>query len=144
MLANGYSRAQLERALKQLELPFSPKALEEAQELIRERLDFYKTQPLKSDWFAIFINAYWAKLRTEDGKLQEISLFVAVGIDLDGNKEVLGFAGRSRRSTLWVQRGSCGVGRARASGPRSSRTWSAAGSIGSSSSSPMTSAAWVR
>ena len=96
MLANGYSRAQLERALKQLELPFSPEALEEALELIRERLDFYKTQPLKSDWFAVFIDAYWAKLRTEEGKVQEISLFVAVGIDLDGNKEVLGF---------WVLRG---------------------------------------
>jgi len=32
--------------------------LEEAKELIRERLDFYKTQPLISDWFAIFIDAY--------------------------------------------------------------------------------------
>ena len=53
MLANGYSRAQLERALKQLELPFSPEALEEALELIRERLDTCKTQPLISDWFAI-------------------------------------------------------------------------------------------
>ena len=98
MLANGYSRAQLERALKQLELPFSPEALEGALELIRERLDFYfyKTQPLKSDWFAVSIDAYWAKLRTEEGKVEEISLFVAVGIDLDGNKEVLGF---------WVLRG---------------------------------------
>jgi len=35
-------------------------------------------------------------LRNEEGKLQEIFLFVAVGIDLDGNKEVLGF---------WVLRG---------------------------------------
>jgi transposase-like protein len=96
MLANGYSRAQMERALKKLGLPFSPEALEEALELIRERLDFYKTQPLRSDWFAIFIDAYWAKLRTEGGKVEEISLFVAVGIDLEGNKEVLGF---------WVLRG---------------------------------------
>jgi len=35
-------------------------------------------------------------LRNEEGRLQEIFLFVAVGIDLDGNKEVLGF---------WVLRG---------------------------------------
>ena len=96
MLANGYSRAQTERALKTLGLPFSPEALEEAKELIHEKLDFYKTQPLISDWFAIFIDAYWAKLRTAEGKVEEISLFVAVGIDLDGNKEVLGF---------WVLRG---------------------------------------
>ena len=32
-----------------------------------------------------------AKLRTEEGKLQGITLFVAVGIDLEGKKEILGF-----------------------------------------------------
>ena len=30
-------------------------------------------------------------MRTEEGKLQEITLFVAVGIDLEGRKEILGF-----------------------------------------------------
>jgi len=60
MLANGYSRAQLERALKNLGLPFSPEALEEALDLIREKLDFYLQDPAAqvisiSDWFAIFI-----------------------------------------------------------------------------------------
>ncbi|MBC7098273.1 transposase [Candidatus Bipolaricaulota bacterium] len=49
MLANGYSRAQLELAMKNLRLPFSPKALEEALDPSAEKLDFYKTQPLKSD-----------------------------------------------------------------------------------------------
>jgi len=105
MLANGYSRAQMERALKALNLPLSEEALSDAQDLIREKLDFYKSQPLKSDWFAIFIDAYWARLRTEDGKVEEISLFVAVGIDLDGNKEVLGFwvlRGRENKG-FWVE-----------------------------------------
>lgn len=90
MLANGYSRAQLERALKTLDLPFSPDALEDAKALIRDQLDFYKTQPLPSDWFAVFLDAYWGKLRTEDGKVHEIALFVAVGIDLGGTN-MLGF-----------------------------------------------------
>jgi transposase-like protein len=105
MLANGYSQAQMERALKALDLPFSKDALQDAMTLIEDQLDFYKTQPLKGDWFAIFIDAYWAKLRTSEGKLQEISLFVAVGVDLEGNKEVLGFwvhRGRERKG-LWVE-----------------------------------------
>jgi len=38
MLADGYSTAQTERGLKTLGLPFSPEALEEAQELTREKL----------------------------------------------------------------------------------------------------------
>ena len=91
MLSNGYSQAQMERALKSLGLPFSKEALEDALALIQEKLSFYKTQPLRGDWFAIFIDGYCAKLRTEEGKLQEITLFVAVGIDLEGKKEILGF-----------------------------------------------------
>lgn len=92
MLANGYSQAQMERALKTLDLPFSLEALEEAKALIRDQLSFYKAQPLCGDWFAIFIDAYIAKLRKEDGKIQDIFLFVGVGIDLDGNKQILGSA----------------------------------------------------
>jgi transposase-like protein len=91
MLANGYSYAQMERALKSLGMPLSREALEDAQALIREPLELYKTQPLASDWFAIGTCAYWAKLRGEGGKMEDISLLVARGIDLDGAKQVLGF-----------------------------------------------------
>lgn len=105
MLSNGYSQAQIGRALKSLELPFSMEALEDAKALIRDQLNFYKTQPLGSDWFAIFIDAYIGKLRKEDGKMQDIALFVVVGIDLDGNKQILGFwVGQGRESkAFWVE-----------------------------------------
>ena len=85
MLANGYSHAQIQRAMNKLGLPFSQEALQNALERIQEKLNFFKSQPLKSDGFAIFIDAYWAKLRTESGKVEDIALFVAVGIDLQGN-----------------------------------------------------------
>ena len=110
MLSNGYSQAQMERALKSLGLPFSKEALEDALALIQEKLSFYKTQPLRGNWFAIFIDGYCAKLRTEEGKLQEITLFVAVGIDLEGKRRYWAF----------------GSGGGRSPGPfglRCSRTW---------------------
>ncbi len=81
MLANGYSQAQMERALKTLDLPLSTEALEEAKALIRDQMSFYKSRPLCGDWFAVFIYAYIGKLRKEDGKMQDIALFVGVGID---------------------------------------------------------------
>ena len=105
MLANGYSHAQLKRALTTLGLPFSEDALQDAKALIRDQLAFYKTQPLPRDLFAVFIDAYFGKLRSTDGKIHEISLFVAVGIDLDGNKQVLGFwvlSGRESKG-FWVE-----------------------------------------
>ncbi len=37
------------------------------------------------DGFAIFIDACWAKLCTESEKGEDIALFIAVGIDLQGN-----------------------------------------------------------
>ena len=105
MLANGYSHAQMTRALKMLGLPFSADALQDAKALIREQLEFYKSQPLPGDLFAVFIDAYWGKLRGAEGKIHEISLFVAVGIDLDGNKQILRFwllPGRESKG-FWVE-----------------------------------------
>lgn len=105
MLANGYSQAQMERALKTLDLPLSTEALEEAKALIRDQLSFYKSRPLCGDWFAVFIDAYIGKLRKEDGKMHDIALFVGVGIDLDGNKQILGFwvhQGRGSKA-FWVE-----------------------------------------
>lgn len=81
----------MERALKTLGLPMSFEALEDAKALIRDQLSFYKTQSLGGDWFAIFVDAFVGKLRKEDGKMQNIALFVAVGVDLDGRKQILGF-----------------------------------------------------
>ena len=46
MLAGGYSQAQIERALKALDLPFFQEVLQHALALIDEKLSFYKTQPL--------------------------------------------------------------------------------------------------
>ncbi len=48
--------------------------------------------PLKPDWFAIFIDAYWTKIKNPETKsLHQLSLFIALGIDLTGTKHILGF-----------------------------------------------------
>jgi len=46
-------------------MPLSREALKDAQALIREQLEAYKTQPLPAGWPAIGACAYWAKLRGE-------------------------------------------------------------------------------
>jgi transposase-like protein len=91
LLANNYSQAQIKRACEQLDLPFSQEALNDALELIEERLSVFKTQLFNDDWFAIFIDAYHARQRAEDGRVIEISVFTAVGINIDGEKKILGF-----------------------------------------------------
>ena len=81
MLASGYSKAQN-----------SQESVDDVVEFIKDRLDFFKRQPLKSDWFAVFIDAYWGKLKDPETKnLIDVSIFVALGIDLDGYKHILGY-----------------------------------------------------
>ncbi|WP_149267318.1 IS256 family transposase [Deferribacter autotrophicus] len=74
--------------------------MEMVEELIYEKLDYFKTRPLKSDWFSVFIDAYHCELR-EEGKMVKISIFVAVGIDMDGYKHILGY---------WVHKGNENLG----------------------------------
>ena len=92
MLANGYSKAQIQRTLKKLGLPYSDDSLQDILDFIQEKLHFYRSQPLKPDWFAVFIDAYWTKIKNPETKaLHQISLFIALGINLTGTKHILGF-----------------------------------------------------
>lgn len=106
MLANGYSKAQMQRTLKELNLPYSQESVDDVVEFIKDRLDFFKRQPLKSDWFAVFIDAYWGKLKDPETKnLIDVSIFVALGIDLDGYKHILGYwvlKGRESKA-FWLE-----------------------------------------
>ena len=45
--------SQIKRALHSLSIPFSQEALDNVSELIREKLDAFRSQPLNSDWFVI-------------------------------------------------------------------------------------------
>lgn len=106
MLSNGYSKAQIQRTLKNLGLPCSEETLKDALNFIQEKLNFYRKQPLKPDWFAVFIDAFWTKIKNqESGKLQNLCLFVALGIDFKGVKNILGFwsfKGRESKA-FWIE-----------------------------------------
>ena len=90
MLANGYSRTQMERALHALDLPYSEDRIAELAALIHERFEIYQKSDLPSTMFTVFIDAYHAKMR-EDSRMKDICIFTALGINLDGTKSVLGF-----------------------------------------------------
>jgi len=96
LLANGYSRARIKVTLEKLNLPYSEESVEELVNLIYDHLQFYKENPLPEEMFSVFIDAYHGKIRDENGKVVDISIFVAVGIDMDGYKNILGW---------WVKKG---------------------------------------
>ena len=91
LLSNNYSHSQIKRACQQLGLPFSQDALNDALALIEERLQVFKTQLFNASWFAIYIDAYHAKLRAEDGRVTETVIYVAVGLNMEAEKHILGY-----------------------------------------------------
>lgn len=105
MIANGYSKSQMKQSLNRLGLPFSEEALEAVVELVKEKLEYFKKRPLKSDWLCVFIDAYHGGMRVPEGRVVDVSIFVAVGIDLEGQKHLLGFwvlKGRENKG-FWIE-----------------------------------------
>jgi len=90
LLTNGYSQTQIERALHSLNLPYSQERIEELSSLIHEKFELFMKSPLPDTMFAVFIDAYHAKMRV-DSKIRDVSVFTVLGIDFDGYKSVLGF-----------------------------------------------------
>jgi len=96
LLANGYSRARIKVTLEKLNLPYSEESVEELVNLIYDHLQFYKQTPLPEEMFAVFIDAYHGRIREESRKVVDVSIFVAVGIDMNGYKNIMGW---------WVKKG---------------------------------------
>lgn len=90
-LTNGYSQSQIERALHSLNMSYSQDAIDELVSLIQERSDFYRASQLPDTVFAVFIDAYHTKMRTDSNQVKEIAIYTALGIDMDGYKSILGF-----------------------------------------------------
>jgi len=105
LLANGYSRARIKNTLEELNLPYSEESVEELVNLIYDHLQFYKEAPLDEEMFAVFIDAYHAKLRDENGRVTDVTIFVGIGINMEGYKTILGWwvkVGRESKA-FWTE-----------------------------------------
>jgi len=91
LLANGYSKSQIKTTLKNLSLPYNDEALATLTDLIYDHLDFYKTQPIDGEFFAVIIDAHPSKARNEQKHIVPVSIFTAVGISVYGQKQILGW-----------------------------------------------------
>jgi transposase-like protein len=53
-------------------------------------LSVFKTRELPSDAFVLYIDAYHCDIK-EKNKIGKASVYVSLGIDLQGNKDIFGF-----------------------------------------------------
>src|ERR671919_24536 len=70
---------------------------------IDERVRTFLERPLEGDWPYLWIDATYVKVR-EAGRIVSVAVTIAVAVNTDGRREVLGMAtGVSEAETFWVE-----------------------------------------
>jgi putative transposase len=66
----------------------SPDLISKVTDAVAEEITTWQNRPLDPMWPVVYIDALWIKVR--DGKVANRPVYLAVGVDLDGRKHVLG------------------------------------------------------
>src|ERR1700743_764105 len=83
--ASGVSKSQVSRLVEEID----------------ERVNAFLTRPLEGEWPYVWIDATYVKAR-EAGRIVSTATIIAVGVNTDGRREVLGIAtGPSEAETFW-------------------------------------------
>jgi putative transposase len=70
---------------------------------IDERVQAFLQRPIEGDWPYLWLDATYVKVR-QDGRIVSVAVTVAVGVNTDGRREVLGLAvGPSEAETFWTE-----------------------------------------
>src|ERR1700712_5391470 len=69
---------------------------------IDERVTAFLERPIEGDWPYLWVDATYVKARSE-GRIVSMAVIVAVGVNSDGGREVLGMdIGPSEAETFWT------------------------------------------
>jgi putative transposase len=69
---------------------------------IDARVKAFLSRPIEGDWPYVWLDATYVKVR-QDGRIVSVAVTVAVGVNTDGRREVLGMAvGASEAETFWT------------------------------------------
>src|SRR5512141_1728271 len=69
---------------------------------IDERVNAFLARPIEGDWPYLWIDATYVKVR-EAGRIVSVAVIIAVGVNADGRREVLGVdIGPSEAETFWT------------------------------------------
>ena len=86
MGASGISKSQVSRLCEDID----------------QRVKAFLDRPLEGDWPYLWIDATYVKVR-QDGRIVSVAAIVAVGVNTDGRREVLGMdIGPSEAETFWT------------------------------------------
>jgi putative transposase len=90
MYARGMTTRDIQGHLQEMYgVEVSPTLISDVTDVITEEVKVWQNRPLEPIYGVIFLDALYVKMRHE-GRVENRAVYVAMGIDLEGRKEVLG------------------------------------------------------
>jgi hypothetical protein len=105
--ADDLGRRQLRRDIDQGELIYgievSPTLISNVTEAIMEEVKAWQSRPLEEVYPIVYLDAMMVKMR-DNGHVQNQAIYVVLGVDGEGQKEVLGlWAAQQEGAKFWLQ-----------------------------------------
>jgi len=104
MYARGMTRREIQGHLQEIYgVEVSPSLISEVTDAVIEEVKAWQTRPLEPLYPILFLDALMVKMRHE-GRVETRAVYVAIGIDLDGHKDVLGlWTSANEGAKFWLQ-----------------------------------------
>lgn len=103
LYAKGVSTREIQDHLQNLYgIDVSPTLISNVTAKIMPMVKEWQNRPLQSVYAIVFLDAIHFKVR-QDGLIQNKAAYMAIGVDMDGNKDVLGmWIGETESSKFWL------------------------------------------
>jgi len=104
MYARGMSTREIQGHLAEIyQVEISPSLISEVTDAVLEEVKAWQSRPLESLYPVLFLDALMVKMRHE-GRVENRAVYVAIGIDSQGQKDVLGlWTSANEGAKFWLQ-----------------------------------------
>jgi len=104
MYARGMSTREIQGHLAEIyQVEVSPSLISEVTDAVIEEVMAWQNRPLEPLYPVIFLDALIVKMR-QDGRVENRAVYVAISIDLEGQKDVLGlWTSANEGAKFWMQ-----------------------------------------
>jgi putative transposase len=104
MYARGMTTRDIQGHLEEIYgVEVSPTLISNVTEVVAEEVKAWQSRPLDAVYPIVYLDALHVKIR-DAGHVQNRAIYVAIGVKVDGDKEVLGlWAGQAEGAKFWLQ-----------------------------------------
>jgi putative transposase len=104
LYAKGMTTRDIQEIVKELyEVDVSPTLISEITADLDAEVTAWRTRPLEKVWPIVYFDGIVVHVRGDDGRVAEHTVYVALGVNLQGHKELLGlWLARTEGAKFWL------------------------------------------